>query len=149
MDVQNIYYNGRIKIPYTWYVGETGSRFLIALRDNKEIWGNQCPQCKKVFVPPMKSCGECFVPTGEWLKLADTGTVESFTVVHYENGVAKRPLPVIYGLIKIDGASGSLLHFIGDVKPEKVKIGMRVKAVFAEKRGGTILDISHFAPVKG
>jgi uncharacterized OB-fold protein len=35
------------------------------------------------------------------------------------------------------------------VQPEKVKIGMRVKAVFAEKRSGTILDISHFAPLKG
>ena len=50
MDVQNIYYNGRIKIPYTWYVGETGSRFLIALRDNKEIWGNQCPQCRSQLI---------------------------------------------------------------------------------------------------
>ncbi len=36
---------GQIKIPYTWSVGETGSRFLVALRDEQKILANRCPQC--------------------------------------------------------------------------------------------------------
>ena len=41
-----------------------------------------------------------------------------------------------------------MLHYLDEVKPEDVTIGMRVKAVFAETRKGTIRDISHFKPVK-
>jgi len=146
MDVENIIYHGRIKVPYKWYVGETGSRFFIGLRDDKEIWGNRCPKCHRVYVPPVKTCWECFIPTEEWVQLKDTGTVESFTVTHYSEGVAPKDVPIIYGLIKIDGADGSFLHFIGDVEPGEVSAGMRVKAVFAEERTGSILDIKHFAP---
>lgn len=146
MDVENIIYHGRIKVPYKWYVGETGSRFFIGLRDDKEIWGNRCPKCDRVYVPPVKTCWECFIPTEEWVQLKDTGTVESFTVTHYSEGVAPKDVPIIYGLIKIDGADGSFLHFIGDVEPGEVSAGMRVKAVFAEERTGSILDIKHFAP---
>lgn len=147
MESENIYYEGRIKVPYKWYVGETGSRFFIALRDKKEIWGIRCPRCKKVYVPPVKNCWECFIPTEEWVKLKDTGTLESFTVVHYPNEVIPKKPPVVYGLIRIDGADGSLLHFVGDVDISKLKTGMRVRAVFADERAGNILDIKHFAPI--
>lgn len=146
MDIENIYYHGRIKVPYKWYVGETGSRFLVELRDNKELWGKQCPKCNTVYIPPSKTCWECYTPTEKWVKLKNTGVVESFTVAHYSEGVAPKDVPIIYGLIKIDGADGSLIHFIGDVDPDKVSVGMRVKAVFAEERTGSILDIKHFVP---
>jgi uncharacterized OB-fold protein len=146
-EVKNIIYEGQIKVPYKWNVGETGSRFLIGLRDQQEIWGVRCPQCKKVYVPPVKNCGVCFVPTDQWVKVGNTGTVESFTVVSYSHGMQPAKPPLVYGLIKLDGADGSLLHLIGGVDPAKVAMGMKVKAVFADKREGTILDIKHFAPV--
>jgi uncharacterized OB-fold protein len=145
--VENIIYSGRIKVPYKWNVGEVGSRFLTGLRDKKEIWGTQCPKCKMVFVPPSKNCWECFVLADKWVKVKDTGTVESFTVCHYSHSMHPQKSPLIYGLIKLDGADGSLLHLLGDVKPEKLKTGMKVKAVFADKREGSILDIKHFAPL--
>jgi uncharacterized OB-fold protein len=145
---ENLYYEGRIKVPYKWNVGQIGSQFLVNLRDKKEIWGIKCPKCGKVYVPPIKTCWECFVPTEEWVKLGDTGTIESFTVAHYTNQVMPKNTPVIYALIKLDGASGSILHLIGDADPEKLKIGMKVKAVFADNRTGNILDIKHFAPIK-
>jgi uncharacterized OB-fold protein len=146
-EVKNIIYDGQIKVPYKWNVGETGSRFLIGLRDKQEIWGVRCPRCKKVYVPPIKTCGVCFVNTDEWVKVANTGTVESFTVVNYAHSMQPAKPPLIYGLIKLDGAGGSFVHLIGGTDPGKVTMGMKVKAVFADKREGTILDIKHFAPV--
>ncbi len=146
-DVKNIIYEGQIKVPYKWNVGETGSRFLIALRDKKEIWGTRCPKCKKVYVPPVKTCGECFVPCDQWLQVKDTGTVESFTVVHYPHSMQPIKPPFAYGLIKLDGADGALLHLIGGVDPAKISQGMKVKAVYADKREGSILDIKYFSPV--
>jgi len=145
-EVENVVYSGRIKVPYKWYVGEVGSRFLIAIRDKKEIWGTKCPKCKKVYVPPQKNCGECFELTDEWVKVKDTGTLESFTVARYSHDMQPTKQPIAYGLIKLDGADGALLHMIGDTDLGKLKVGMKVKAVFADKREGTILDIKHFTP---
>ena len=103
-EVENIVYPGRIKVPYKWSVGETGSRFLVALRDDKEIWGTKCPSCNKVYVPPLKNCGECFTLTDEWVKVGSTGTLASFTVVHYAHAMQPVETPFAYGLIRLDGA---------------------------------------------
>ncbi len=145
--VENIVYSGRIKVPYKWYVGEVGSRFLTALRDDKEIWGIRCPECRKVYVPPVKNCGECFVLTDEWVRVEETGTLESFTVVRYAHAMQSVEPPFAFGLVRLDGADGALLHLIGDAGLDELKAGMRVRAVFADERKGSILDIKHFAPI--
>jgi hypothetical protein len=139
-------YEGRIKVPYLWSVGETGSRFLEALRDRQEIWGTRCPQCRKVFVYPVKHCGECFVPIGEWVRVGHSGTLESFTIARYAHSMQPVAPPLAYGLIRLDGADGSLLHLIGDADLGKLKVGMRMKAVFAPERKGAITDIRYFTP---
>jgi hypothetical protein len=56
---------GKISVPYTWWVGETGSRFLLALRDEGRILGNRCARCNRVYVPPRKNCGRCFADLDE------------------------------------------------------------------------------------
>jgi len=42
-----------------------------------------------------------------------------------------------------------IMHLLGEVAPDDVKIGMRVKAVWKppEEREGSILDIKYFKPV--
>jgi uncharacterized OB-fold protein len=37
---------------------------------------------------------------------------------------------------------------LGEVKPEELRVGMRVKAVFREERKASILDIKYFRPLK-
>jgi hypothetical protein len=145
-DITNIVCSGRIKVPYIWSVGETGSRFLVALRDHREIWGIKCRTCGKVYVYPVKTCPDCFIQNEEWVKVKDTGILESFTVVRYSHSMHPLKAPLIYGLVKLDGADGALLHLMGNVDEKQLKAGMRVKAVFAEERTGSILDIKFFAP---
>jgi uncharacterized OB-fold protein len=77
----------------------------------------------------------------------DEGTVESFTVVRYTHEMHPVKAPLAYALIRLDGADGALLHLIGGIDPDRLKVGMRVKAVFAEQREGSILDIRHFEPM--
>jgi len=50
--VETVCFEGHIKVPCKWYVGEAGRRFLAALRDKKELWGTKCPKCNTVYVPP-------------------------------------------------------------------------------------------------
>ena len=140
---------GKIAVPYTWTVGSTLSKFYCELRDNGKIWANKCPSCGTVFVPPKVKCINCYRDPNIWVELPGTGTVESYTIVRYEEPMLHpRKAPFVYGLIKMDGADTCMVHFIDEIEPEKVKVGMRVEAVLSENREGNILDISHFRPVK-
>ena len=138
-----------ISVPYSWWAGETASRFYAAIRDEKKILGTRCPDCKKVYLPPRKTCPVCFVPNDEWVELADEGELVSFTVARRRLAAMPLDPPVVYGIVKLDGADTALLHVLGDVDPDKVKIGMRVKARFAQNRQGGIRDIECFVPVLG
>jgi len=145
--VEPIAYEGRIKVPYSWQAGETASYFLIRLRDDQKIVGRKCPKCQKVLVPPRKNCPFCFVHTKEWVELAGQGEVETFTIVHRGTHIQPLKPPFVYAVIRLDGADTGMVHLLGEVEPGDVKEGMRVKAVFAEERKGSPLDIAYFKPV--
>jgi uncharacterized OB-fold protein len=145
--MEELVYQGRIKVPYTWSVGEVGSGFFSELRDNRKVYGKRCPACKKVLVPARKVCGKCFKQTDEWVEVGNEGTVQTFTVVRYSSDVQPLNPPFGYGIIRLDGADTGMAHLLHGSDPAKWKIGMRVKAVFKEKRTGNILDIAYFQPL--
>jgi uncharacterized OB-fold protein len=146
--VESLVYESRIKVPYTWSVGEVGSRFLIEMRDHKKIYGTRCSKCDKVYLPPRKTCGNCFSNLHEWVEVGPQGTLITHTVVHYETLVMPRKPPFAYGIILLDKASTGLVHLLGEVSIEKIKFGMRVEAVFKDERTGDIMDIRYFRPVR-
>jgi uncharacterized OB-fold protein len=142
-EVEPLTLKGQIAVPYTWWVGETGSRFLVSLRDDQKILGAKCSKCGTVYVPPRKNCGRCFVDINEWVNIADEGVIAAYTIVHYTNPVQPALAPFAYALIKLDGADVSFLHIIKQ-NLDKVKQGLRVKAKFKAERTGSILDIDSF-----
>ena len=146
-EAEPIVYRSRIKVPYSWQAGETASYFLTQLRDEKKIWGKNCPKCEKALIPPRKTCPFCFVQTEEWVQVADEGTVETFTVVERDTFIPPLKPPFAYAVIRLDRADTGLVHLLSEVEPKDIKEGMRVKAVFAEERTGSIMDIAYFKPV--
>ena len=145
--IEPLVHKSAISIPYSWWAGETASRFYTAIRDQERILGTKCPECKKVYLPPRKVCPACFVKAGEWVELGPEGEVVSFTVVQRQLPALKKPVPVIFALVRLEGAHTALLHYLGEVKPEQVKIGMRVRPKFARERKGQITDIEYFRPL--
>ena len=139
--------SGAIIMPYRYAAGATASRFLIELRDNKKIMGTRCPHCDRVYVPPRSTCFRCFNELDDWVILDGIGTLQSHTTVYYSLPVHPLDPPFTYGVVLLDGADTSLVHFLGEVKPEELKIGMRLKPVFKDQREGNILDIKYFKPV--
>ena len=141
--------DGKVAIPYTYSAGRVGSRFLIGLRDEKKIRGLRCPKCNKVYVPPRSTCKDCFSLLSEWVDVSDEGTLLTYTVVREQNDAAQpAKVPFAYGIIKLDGADTGFVHMLGGVDFESIKIGMRVKAIFKDKRTASILDINYFKPIK-
>lgn len=141
---------GKLALPYTYFAGRTGSEFLISIRDRQKIMGVRCDHCSKVFVPPRQTCEKCMADISDkWVELSNAGTVENFTIVRYQDKHLPRKTPYVLALIHLDGADTPLAHIVSGIAPEDVKVGMRVRAVFADTISSTILDIDHFAPVDG
>ena len=138
---------GKLALPYQYFAGITGSRFITSLRDKKVIKGNRCEKCDKVFIPPRQTCEKCFEDISEnWVELKSTGTVIGYTVVRYEEPHQPMKPPFIQALIKLDGADTPFVHLVKGVSAGQMKKGLRVKAVFAKKTTSTIRDIDHFRP---
>lgn len=146
-EIEGLTLKGQIKMPYTWSVGEVGSRFLVALRDEGRILGNRCPTCGTVYVPPRKNCGRCFVDIGadDWQELGAEGVVTAYTTVHYAHVLQPARLPFAYIIVQLDGAGVGFVHLVRDGL-DRLETGARVRARFKaqSERTGHILDIDCF-----
>lgn len=145
--VERMVLQGKIDLPFSYSAGKTASRFFVELRDRQRIMGKRCSQCQKVIVPPQLFCKECFVDTDEWVEVGPEGTLVTFTVVYHRENHHPKEAPLAYGIIKLDGADTSIVHFLSETEVTKLEHGMRVRAVFSEERKGHILDIECFRPV--
>lgn len=137
-------------LRYRWDTGEGVGRYLDALKEGRLI-GKRCDGCSRTMIPPRMFCELCFKPTGAWVDLEDTGTVNTFSLCQVNWDASRLPKgapPHMPAVIEIDGASEGMgiLHLLGEVDPKEVKIGMKVRAVWkpASERTGAITDIKHF-----
>jgi hypothetical protein len=138
---------GKMALPNQYFVGRLGSKFIIDLRDKKKITGVRCEKCSKTFIPPREYCEFC------WTKIADRrvdlgneGELVNYTVVRYNDKHLPKKAPYILGQILLPGADTPLTHIVSGIDPKDVRVGMKVKAVFAEKTTHTIMDLDHFEP---
>jgi hypothetical protein len=139
---------GKLALPYTYFAGRVGSKFITALRDHKKILGVKCKTCNQVFVPPRQTCAFCLEELKEnWVELKNEGEVTNFTVVRYNDKHLPRKAPFILALIKLEGADTPLVHILEGIQPENARTGLKVKPVFARETTNTILDIDHFEPL--
>ena len=141
----------RLRIPYKNTYGLTASKFFTELRDHAQLLGTTCPKCNLVYLPPKSICPRCFDSLEEWVKVSDKGTLLTYTLVDYSCDPSYQPInpPYACGIIQLDGASTGLVHLLGEVEFNQIKIGMRLQAIFkpANERQGDILDISYFKPL--
>lgn len=140
-------YHGQINIPNTYSAGAVGSRFLIELRDKKRIMGTRCPACNRVYIPARSICKDCFGQLDEWVEVSSKGTVLTYAIDYEVKPIQPMAIPIVYGIIQLDGADTGFVHMLGEVDPEQLRVGMRVQAVFKKEREGNILDIKYFKPL--
>lgn len=136
-----------IRVPYYWSAGYNTSRFFQEFKDNKVILGTRCTKCDSVLSPPARVCGRCFQETEGLFPVSDEGVVVSFAIIRLSFPGQHTPPPYAYAMIRLDGTNTIFTHTIGEVDFDKIKTGMRVKAVWEEKRIGHLLDIKYFKPI--
>ncbi len=129
---------GAINIPFTYAAGTAGSRFLCALRDDREILGTRCRPCDRVYCPARAWCPQCGADELEWTPVGPRGVVVAVTSVA-DKGT--------FGLVRLDGADTPMVHhLLGEA--DVYAPGARVTARFALERTGSIRDIRGFTSTK-
>jgi 3-hydroxybutyryl-CoA dehydratase len=138
---------GKLALPYQYFAGAVGSRFIRGLRDEKKIMGVRCNTCGKVFVPPRQTCAVCFEDlSNSWVDVKPTGAVTGWTVVRSAEPHHPVAPPFIQALIKLDGADTPIVHIVKGLGASQMAEGLRVKAHFARKPVNTIMAIECFRP---
>ena len=133
-----------ITFPYKRSLGPVVGAFMTALTE-KKILGIRCHDA--VLVPPM----EWDPATGaelphEFVEVGPAGTVESWTWVPAPSEQHPLDRPFAFALVRLDGATTSLLHAVDAGTPDAVSVGMRVAPRWRGRREGRIDDIVCFVP---
>lgn len=141
------YVDATVRLPYHYVAGDYRARYLRALKD-KRILGSKCAKTGKVFVPPVIASPESFAPCNELVQVADRGVITTFCVVRIPVMQRNVEIPYVAASVALDGADISIFALIQECKPEDVRMGMRVEAVWksAGERQGDHEDILYFRP---
>ncbi len=137
-----------IRLEYFYTAGAATTRFLRGVAQGK-LLGQRCTECKRVYVPPRGACPRCAVRTGDEVELAHTGTVTSFSIVRVPSENLSFDIPYACIQVLLDGADIPFHHVLQECDLEKVRMGMRVEAVWVEpaELAATMASIRHFRPI--
>ena len=127
-------------------LGLAGECFFRTIKEEGRILGTRCPSCNRVYVPGASFCERCLSELDEWVDVGHSGQVETFTLLYVNEDGSPREKPEMVAFIRF--GDGGLIHRLGEIEPQEIRIGMRVEAVFkpAAERIGSILDIAYFFP---
>ena len=131
-----------VAFDYTRSTGPVLGRFLSGLRDGVVVGGRTSDG--RVVVPPPEYDPVTHAQLEDFVEVADTGTVTSWTWV--PEPVKGQPLdrPFAFALVTLDGADVPLLHALDVAAPADVETGMRVRVRWRAERKGDITDIECF-----
>jgi hypothetical protein len=113
--------------------------FFVGLTQGK-LMGSRCSACGRTYATPRSHCMECGAPTS-WHELPLTGRVHTFTTCHYGGEAFLKETPFTLILVEFDGADTLFLSRLKGIAPERVGIGMAVRARFSETPASKVTDV--------
>lgn len=139
---------GHWDFDYTYFAGESASRFFAELKGNRRIMGTRCTKCRRVLVPARAFCDACFVRTDEWVEVGPEGIVETFTIITAAFPGLPEP-PIVMAYVTLDGADTALINVITELDVSDIEATAaemqkqpRVRAQFIGAPQGRITDFS-------
>lgn len=114
------------------------NRFL----DEEKLMGSRCADCGELYVPPRPLCIKCYGARMEWVPFQGKGKLAAFTCIHIappsmiEQGYG-RSNPYCAGVVELDEGGRVDARIVGvePSRPETIKVGMPLKAVFLRRSG--------------
>ncbi len=142
-------WHGDMPTKGRYTAGIAGERFFREIKERGQFLATVCLDCDITYMPPRLYCEECFSQLEEWAEVGSWGHVHTFTVVHRDLDNEPLSEPRILAFVTLDDTDGGLVHYLDEIEPEDVYLGMRVEAVLKaeDERQGSITDIEYFRPV--
>ena len=114
------------------------SPFFAGLSKGK-LLGSVCTKCQYKFATPRAHCIECGAKT-EWMELPLEGKVHTFTTCFFGSESFLKETPFTLILVEFRGVHTLFLSRLLGVKPDRVKIGIPVKAKFRRNSRFEVTD---------
>jgi uncharacterized protein len=134
-----------ISIQHTASLPETA--YLKALKEGK-LLGGRTGKDGKVYFPAREADPATGKVLDEFLELPDKGTVTTFAIINIPFPGQRIKPPYVAAYVLLDGADIPFLHLVSDIDADKVRMGMRVQAVWRprEEWDFGIDNIEYFRP---
>ena len=140
-------WQGDLPVTSRYTFGLAGERFYRAIKDEGKLLGTRCNNCDRTYVPAALFCERCMNELDTWRDVGVAGEVHTYTLLYEDLDGNRMENPDSIAFIRF--GDGGLVHRLGEVDLDKIKIGMQVEAIFKAEadREGSIQDISHFRPL--
>ncbi len=137
-----------VRIEMRHRPGPSEAIFLQGTQERR-LLGRRCSKCAKVYLPPRGVCSMCGAAfTEEIVEVGQVGTVATFAVVNVP--FAGQEVEIPYAAVEVlwDGAHITSQFLFRGAPLDEVRMGMRVRAVWAEgDLEPTLSNITHVEPV--
>jgi hypothetical protein len=134
------------RLDYDINAGIAPSKYLRGLAEGKVI-GQRAVDSDQVYVPPRGSDPTSGEPTTVEVEVADVGTVTTFCVVNVPGLSEMSPeIPYVCAQILLDGGNTPWFGLIQGLPAEDVRMGLRVKAIWADELVPNASSIKWFEP---
>jgi uncharacterized OB-fold protein len=117
------------------------SPFFAGLSKGK-LMGSECVRCRYRYATPRSHCMQCGEKT-KWIELPIEGKIHTFTTCYFGSEAFLKETPYTLILVEFKGVDTLFLSRLIGLPPEKVKIGMAVKAKFRRLSTFSVTDV-HF-----
>ncbi|WP_230931001.1 OB-fold nucleic acid binding domain-containing protein [Dietzia aurantiaca] len=136
-----------IDLSVTHTAAPAESEFLRAIVQGRML-GRRRSNGPEVYVPPRDYCPSDGVAMGEYVEVADVGTVTTFGIVNVPFAGQEIKPPYVTAYILLDGSDVPVQHLVLGCEASEVRIGMRVRAVWTpeSERPASMKAITHFEP---
>lgn len=102
----------------------------------------QCRTCRSFVWYPRGFCPRCASFDVDWVEVAGTGTVHSFSIPRRGQGAYAEVAPYVVAYVELDVPDGDgprMITNVVDCDPEGIAIGDRVEVVFHDTASGHAL----------
>ena len=134
-----------IEIRHTASIPETA--YLKALKEGK-LLGARTGKDGKLYFPAREADPATGRVLDEYVELPDKGTVTTFAIINIPFPGQRIKPPYVAAYVLLDGADIPFLHLVSEIEADKVRMGMRVEAVWRprEEWDFGIDNIEYFRP---
>ncbi len=135
-----------IRLDYTVTAGAALTRYLEGLAQGK-ILGGRSPNSDEVYAASRGTDPKTGDPTSIEVEVADRGAITTFCIVNIPGlSALAPPVPFVSAHILLDGANNTFFGLIRGCEVDEVRMGMRVKAKWADVLKPDHTSILHWEP---